>query len=203
MLTFLNNLQRGLIIFVACLSLVLGGTTGLASAHLLEQNNGISAVLHMPPDDNPQAGQITKLYLSFGNSANQFRLQNCTCQVSIKNNGRTLLTTTPQPAQNGAPLNSVASITFPAIGVYDVIVIGSAKNGEFQAFQLDYLVRVATATASRSTMTQNSGGTALMISAGSLLILGIFAYIAIQHGSRYSSLSKPTPSNNKSKKKPK
>jgi hypothetical protein len=184
---YIVSLSFGALLLVVC------GTTGLAAAHVLKQDNGISGVLHIPPEDNPQAGQPTELDVAFGSTNNTFSLADCNCQIITKSRNQVLQTVTPQPYLSGATLASRATVQFPQAGVYDVIVKGRAKDGTFNAFQLDYLVRV-TAPAG-ATSPSNNGSSVVIISAGSLVILILVAYNAIQSGQRY----KPKPDGSKPK----
>ncbi len=201
----INSIRRSVIVTVAVLSLVVSANLGVAQAHVLKEDNGISAVLHIPPDDNPKANEPTQLYLAFGDASNKFSLQNCDCQVIVKNNGQTVQTEVPQPALAGASLNSKVTITFPSVGVYDVVANGKAKDASFHAFQMNYLVRVATTATSVDNTSHKaaSASSVLLISGGSLAVLGLFAYNSIKHGGRYAakSTSKQVTSKSKSNKK--
>ncbi len=175
------------------------GTTGLAAAHVLKQDNGTSGVLHIPPEDNPQAGQPTELDIAFGNQANAFSLQDCVCKVMIKSNDQVLQTVQLEPYASGATLDSKATVRFPAAGVYDVIISGSAKDGRFHAFQLNYLVRVTGVANAPGT---NNGASVIIISAGSLIILAMIAYSAVKAGQRYQRKPAKPPINKLRRKKP-
>jgi hypothetical protein len=111
-------------------------------AHILKLDHGISAVLHIPPDDMPQAGEVTKLDIAYGDIHDSFSLQDCDCQVHIKKDEKVIQSTTPQPALPGATLNSDISVTFPDGGDYEVAVDGSARDGAFPDFELEFPVRV-------------------------------------------------------------
>lgn len=164
-------------------------TTGLASAHVLKQDNGITGILHIPPEDNPSAGQPTEMDESFGDQAGRFSLPDCDCMMSIKGGGKVLQTVPLKPYFSGATLDSVATVQFPTVGVYDVVVTGRAKDHKFPDFQLDYLVRVAL-NANGTPATANDGGDVVIISLGSLAILGLFAYTGISAGDRYKKKGK-------------
>jgi hypothetical protein len=172
---------------LAAISLLLMSTTGLASAHVLKEDNGISAVLHIPPEDTPEANTATELDLSFGDNANAFSLPDCNCKVTVKNGPQVIYQAVPKPALEGATLDSIVNVNFPVIGVYDVIVDGSAKDGKFQPFHLDYLVRVATSATGGETMktSKGAGSEVVVIGVGSLAILIMLAYNSISIGGRY------------------
>lgn len=150
-------------------------TTGQVAAHVLKQDHDISGVLHIAPDDAPVAAEPTVLDVSFGDAKNAFNLTNCDCQVMVKKDTRAVQTVTLRPSLAGSTLNSTATVQFPVIGVYDVIVRGSAKDGSFPAFQLDYPARVAT-TAGGSRASSNNVIIVVIIGLGGLAILSLFAY---------------------------
>ncbi len=159
--------------------------SGTASAHVLKTSNGVSGVLHIPPDDNPPAGQPVKLGITFASANHSFNLANCDCSAVVKNNGTAIQTMALRPALDGATVDAEATVEFPAANVYDVFVKGSAKDGSFSAFQLDYVVRVSGVPAGSQVSASRKGGDILVISAGSLAVLGLVAYTTISYGGRY------------------
>ncbi|HVX23898.1 MAG TPA: hypothetical protein VG992_00950 [Candidatus Saccharimonadales bacterium] len=160
-------------------------TPGLAAAHVLKTDNGVSAVLHIPPEDNPVAGQATELEVSFGDIHDAFSLADCHCSVTVQLAGRTLTKTTPQPALAGATLDSVAVVRFPNPAVYNVIVAGSSRDGAFPHFRLVYPVRVISKTGTNNQRRSAASEEVLIISAASLIVLGMVAVNAIRTGGRY------------------
>jgi hypothetical protein len=183
---------RRLSLSLLALPLLILALPAAATAHVLKQDNGISAVLHIPPDDNPQAGQSTELDLSFGDDANAFSLTDCHCLVTIESDSSKIIyRAVPQPALKGATLDSIAHVTFPTVGVYHLTVSGSATHGNFKPFSLDFLVRVAGAVGGTATMTSRKGDEIIIISLGSLAILGLFAYTNMRAGGRYVTEQSP------------
>jgi hypothetical protein len=159
-----------------------------ASAHVLKENNGISAVLHMPPDDDPVAGRPVELDLSFGDDSGHFSLLLCDCELQVSGNGRTIYRAAPRPAVNGANLDSFTMVTFPAAGAYDLHVSGTPRGGNFRPFKFDYVIRVTNPADASS---QGQGLAVLIISAGSLAILVLIAQNGISSGDKYKRLVKP------------
>ncbi len=196
----MNLLKRLTISLGLVLLLTTGLSGGVAKAHVLKQNNGISGVLHIPPIDEPNAGELTKLDISFGDQTSGFNLQDCDCKVSIARDGKILQTVLPEPALQGATLESVSRVTFPKVGVYDIIATGSDKAGTFPSFKLTYTVRVASGegavTTSPVKSMTNSGPTMLIVGVGSFAVLAMLAFVAIGQGGRYTT----TPEANKTKK---
>ena len=146
---------RTLGVSLSILLIVIYGTTGLALAHVLKQDNGISGELHIPPDDHPVAGQPTQMDESFGDQQG-FSLPDCDCQMAVKSQDKVIQTVALKPFFKGATLDSVTTVQFPSIGNYDVVVTGSAKDHKFPAFKLDYPVHVATAVKAKSSNSANN-----------------------------------------------
>lgn len=180
--------------FVASV-LILFNSIGLASAHVLKEGQGVSAVLHIPPEDNPVAGQPTELDISFGDKNNNFSLLDCSCQLLIVSGGKVLQKLVPSSALSGATLDSVVTAQFPHVGVYHIIISGSAKDDKFNDFKLDYSVRVASDT-NGTAMKNGNGDEALVVGSGGLIILALLAYRGIVRGGRFT---RPTQPSSKSK----
>ncbi|MDB5170988.1 MAG: hypothetical protein JWO35_682, partial [Candidatus Saccharibacteria bacterium] len=139
----MNSLKRTCASLALVLLLAVSVAGGVAQAHVSKQNNGISAELHIPPGDSPKAGEPTRIRISFEDKKGSFRLQDCDCKINLEQSGKVLQTSILEPATKGATLDSFSTITFPRVGVYDIVVTGSSKNGAFPSFKLDYQVRVA------------------------------------------------------------
>jgi hypothetical protein len=104
--------------------------------------------------------------------------------VVVKASNKTIQNVALKPAATGATLAAVATVQFPTIGVYNVFVQGNAKDGKFNNFSLDYLVRVSTSAGTPPPSTA-AGSDVLTIGAGSLVILVMVAYTSISRGKRY------------------
>ncbi|HSX02914.1 MAG TPA: hypothetical protein VLI05_06420 [Candidatus Saccharimonadia bacterium] len=115
----------------------------VASAHTLEADGAIKALLHINPDDEPTAGQKTGLWFSLTDSEHKFTAAACDCRLVIKDGDRTLMDR-PITAQE-APRTSMLEVvyTFPRPVVYDITLQSKPRQaGEFQPFSLAYDVRV-------------------------------------------------------------
>lgn len=134
-----NKEMKLLMAVVCCLAVVT--SAGVASAHVLKQSNGISAVLHVTPDDKPVTGQPTKLELAFGDTRDAFSLPDCDCRVSIAHD-ETVVFAHPKLQTTGT-LSGVATFTFTKPALYDVLIDGHSRDGAFPDFHLDYDVEVA------------------------------------------------------------
>lgn len=183
-------IKHSLLGLALVLALTTLATSSVAEAHVLKQNNGIAGVLHIPPNDDPQAGEVTTIGVSFADKKGAFSLQDCDCKVELEQNDKILQTVTPEPALAGATLDSYSKITFPRVGDYHIHASGSAKDGAFSSFDLEYEIHVASglgaATATKPVGSKsNSGATMLVVSIGSLFALAMVAFVAIGQGGRY------------------
>lgn len=155
-----------------------------ASAHVLKADAGISAVLHMPPDDNPVVGDNTRIYLAFADVKDKFALQDCDCEVHILQDGEEIAKLpTLKPALAGASTKGTTSYVFPADGAYEIEVHGRAKQGTFPEFTLAFIVRASGGSGQGDTA---KGLQALIIGSGALIIVGMLAYLNMSSGGRYT-----------------
>jgi hypothetical protein len=158
--------------------LLVAAMNPLASAHVLKVDGNIGAVMHILPDDNPKSGVPTTYQLSFSDTADKFLLANCNCNAAIKESGKTVFS---QPLTATDPLDSNNTLTFPNTDVYTLAITGTPKQpGDFQPFELDYLVRVeAGATPNKKFPPSLAVGLAMLVA---LIFLG--AYRAEQKSER-------------------
>lgn len=164
----------GLILFGA-ISILPSGV----SAHILETNGNIGAVLHIDPDDDPIAGQQAGFFFEFKDKQNKFDPKLCDCTFIISEQGKQIFSQ-DLFASNSTPSLDNASVfyTFPKRDVYQVQVAGKplAPNG-FQPFTLTYNIRVDQGTniATGSTSISNLGDfflTDLLVGIVGLLVTG-------------------------------
>ena len=140
------SFKTAFIAMCLCLSLFVASTV---SAHIVEQDGSIEAVLHIDPGDSPIVNAPAVLHFDFTASQNNIDLHNCNCTLSISNNGSSLLE--KNFADESIVIStSTASVvyTFPAKAVYTVIIKGNGLSK--QPFTLSYAVRV-----DRETSAQN------------------------------------------------
>lgn len=114
---------------------------GVVSAHQLETDGTIGAVLHVDPSDDPIATKPSAFYFEFQDRDGKFQIANCLCTVVVSENGKQL-----DSEQLAASSLTTSSFTyaFPEKGVYEVQVIGVPQPADaFQPFSLKYSIRVA------------------------------------------------------------
>lgn len=116
-------------------------------AHETEADNGISAVMHLDPQDTPVAGEVSTIYFDLKDSSNKFNLESCDCYVVISSDNqeiaRLMLT------EEAGDLKT--QFVFPFKNLYSVSLQGSPKEGsEFKTFDLNYDVQVGLDSSTRA-----------------------------------------------------
>ncbi len=180
--------------FLALL-LVLIALPASVSAHVLETNNGIGAVLHVDPADDPIAGQQTKLYFEF-NTSGGFNANNCECKLTVKQNANILteLALSAESDKRGA-----TSYVFPSRSAYELQVSGKPKNGaNFSDFKLDYTLRVDKGAGAGQSNTNNQDRTLYLVTAaigGCILFLLLRTAVITKVQDYVDSTKKPRATN--------
>jgi hypothetical protein len=173
----MQKLLHRISLSVLSLIVIVCTTTGLAAAHTLKIDNGVSGLMHTQPDDDPLAGVPTELDFAFSDSENNFRLADCNCQVAVKrSNGQTIQTVGLHTRYSNSTLNSITDVEFPTTGTYSVVVTGSANDHAFSDFQLVYPVQVSKTAASQTASSATKTRDAVLIAIGVVLICALLAY---------------------------
>jgi len=111
-----------------------------ASAHELESDTTIGAVLHIQPNDNPTVGTQTTYRLAFTDTEKKLNLKDCDCTVEIQRNGNTI---EARPLVASSALESTNTYTFNEAGEYTLVATGKPKTDDaFSEFTLSYPIRV-------------------------------------------------------------
>ena len=161
-----------------------------ASAHVLETNNGVSSVLHIPPSDAPEAGMSIPLEFDFGSDRGTFHISDYQIQLTLSQAGRTILQQPIVPAFYGSADQGLSKLTFPKIGVYDITVHARGINDGASDFSVDYSVRVATAVGGTAMKKSGSGSEVLLIGGAGLILFIMVATRQIVSGGRYKATAK-------------
>lgn len=166
-------MKRFIMLFTGLVLLFLAYTPILASAHVLETDKSIGAVLHIDPADDPVAGQQSNFYLEFQDKSGRLDLKKCACSFSMSEAGK-VLTTQPMGVSNSA--TGTAQFFFPARDIYVLSVFGTPQaGGTFQAFKLDFEIRV-----DRGTQSANSKATVAPLKESFLAGIAVMAiYLAV------------------------
>ncbi len=114
------------------------------SAHVLEADGSIGAVMHISPDDDPIVGEPATFYFEFKDKQGKFRSESCDCMFKVLKNEQEIFSEKLFQNSTATGLDSaLLSYTFPEKNVYQIKLSGSPKNdGDFQAFNLGYVLRV-------------------------------------------------------------
>lgn len=151
------------------------GFTGRAAAHVLRTDNGVSAEMHIPPDDKPVAGRPTTIQFVFSGTDFDFDVHACGCTLTVSG-GTAGLRTVPIRTFQGDSSSSRAIVTFPAAGVYGLSVRGRSEAG---TFQLDYDTRVgADPAAAQANAARAKRINVLMLGIVGAVLLAMAAYYA-------------------------
>lgn len=115
------------------------------SAHILQADGNIGAVLHIDPQDDPVAGQQSAFFFEFKDKTGKFSSWACNCTFAILQGGKELVIQPLFPASSDASADTASVFfTFPKRDVYQIRVNGTPVTpNTFQPFTLTYDVRVA------------------------------------------------------------
>lgn len=154
-----------------------------AQAHVLESDGGISAVLHIPPDDTPRAGQATAVNLAFASNDSTFNISSYRLQASLKRGDETVQTAAMR-ADRGSSRDATTDMSFPQAGAY-ILQIEGVPTAAGQSFSLEFSVRAVGSDDSSSGFGQ-TGFDFWAISLGSLVVLTLLARHQIRLRGRYN-----------------
>jgi hypothetical protein len=156
------------------------------SAHVLESDNGVSAILHIKPDDRPKANEPTVIRFLLSSSEGGFRINDYDVKLRLFQDDKQVLESDVEPAFFGANAEGDTTITFPEAGVYKLQALGTPVKDETLPFELNYTVRVAGLTEVKT----GDGSMPIVIGGFSLVMLGMVAVKGIHSGGRYRQKSK-------------
>ncbi|MGI9027827.1 MAG: hypothetical protein ACR2FM_03235 [Candidatus Saccharimonadales bacterium] len=170
-----------LAIIIASAGIISAVSAAPASAHVLESQDTIGAVLHIDPDDDPVAGESTGIYFEFKDKTNRFKVQDCNCKLVVQQDNQTIYDQSFGQVAGG-------EFTFPERGVYVVKAIGSPKTASaFDAFELSYDVRVQRGIG-QPDATSSTGKTKNIV----LLVGGVVLVSSLLLAVRYKIMKKVT-----------
>lgn len=114
-----------------------------ASAHDLQIDGNIAAIMHIDPVDDPIANQLSSIFFEFKDTQNQFQPDKCLCKFSLTRDGQEVYS--QDLFSNGNySLSPVVNYTFKDPGSYEMQVSGQPTTPNlFQSFNLQYDVDVS------------------------------------------------------------
>lgn len=173
-----------IVLFMVAVATLLLGSSAPVSAHVQNADNGVSAVMHILPDDSPVAAKLTQIQFTFGGSTEDFSTAACACTLEVRR-GSGETTTSQLTPVTGTGTTANTSVTFPREGVYDLTV----KSLTGRPFAITFVVRVDPAGGARNVA---GGIDVVFISVASLAIIAVLAYYTIAGGERYTAGIKKT-----------
>ncbi len=178
----MNRLMWRLAIGLLLFPVLLAWSNGHAVAHELAQDNGVSVVLHVEPNDSPVAAKPTKLTFELSNITGGFALKDYVATVKLIVNNQTVRRYAIEPTP-GAPSVGNATVTFPASAVYEVVLTGVPSAAGVPKFIIKYPLRVTGPTA--ASQRASASLQAILISVASLGLLALIATSNIRAGQKY------------------
>lgn len=148
----------------------------VVSAHVLEFDNGIGAVLHIEPQDEPIAGQDAGFLFEFQDKNGNFDARACACRLTIMDTQNDQLAdmALSASARNAASANFV----FPKRGTYTLRLSGSSTNqNAFSSFELSYTVRVDKGNGDAGVGSGTGSRAIFVLAAG---VIGLLAFLLIR-----------------------
>jgi hypothetical protein len=127
-------------------------------AHVATEDNGISALMHIEPNDNPVNGESATYVFTFSDEYSDFDLHDCDCRVLIDGEDVSALNVE-------SPLSGTVVHTIRSAGTHRLELIGKNKdaNSSFKPFMLDYHVRVSAEPIDTSFSPYLAAGMAIMV----------------------------------------
>ena len=154
-------------------------------AHTVKISADVGATIHIEPNDNPHAGEVTQAWFALTRKGGKvIPLKDCNCQLAIYAEPHAV----GEPALLEPPLKPIqaeryqgipgAEVTFPKPGAYQLQLSGKpVTQGSFKPFELKFVVTVTTGKnidtlQSRPSVNENQQGTTIGL-AQPLIWLGI------------------------------
>lgn len=178
----LNNMQKSILLLSMLVTLFIT-TQKQTVAHVLEKEQTVGAVLHVSPNDDPVVGEVTDFFFEFKDTEGKFNPTLCICTVVIYENDKEILkqdlfqsSTTPTLEE------AIFSYVFPKKGLYTIKVLGESTDSSFEAFTLEYDIRVDREKSSIAETTDDTSVSWIkqhIVHIVGGILLGIFVIIVI------------------------
>ncbi len=153
------------------------------SAHILDSDGAIGAVLHIDPEDDPIVGQPASFFFEIKDKNGKFKPEDCNCLFLIEEDGKQIFSQSLFQNSNN-PSMATASVfyTFAKRDVYKVSVVGDPiRSGDFQPFKLEYDLRVSRESANKPTSSETtnwfSAHMVQLVGGGIVVLFLVFAII--------------------------
>ena len=166
------------------MNLVILGLPEIVSAHELNEDQGISAAMHIIPDDNPVADRQTQIKFEFKNENPGFDLATCSCQIAVKGSTGSTVISLITHLQN-SKTSGQATVKFMTPGATNIAVSGYGSAEHVSKFHLNYDIGVRPVATTAAPIHHAETYGVISISAASLLLLAIIAAYLVRNGKRY------------------
>ena len=128
---------------IITLFILLIATPTIVSAHTLESNSDMGAVMHLDPSDDPVAGETSHIFFDIHDKHNKFSLNDCSCLVVVERDGVTI-DSQKLNFERGSDTQGSAILIFPQIGAYHVELQGKPlASANFTPFEIGYDIQVS------------------------------------------------------------
>lgn len=184
----MNRVKKTSTSLLLVILVAFGVGTQNVSAHVLESGSGVSAILHIKPDDYPIAGKPVPVNFLFSNDAGGFSLNDYKVQLRLVKNDSVRLTSPIEPLFFGSATEGETVITFPEAVSYELLAVGTPIDKESPSFTLKYTVKVADTAANAAK--KGDGSMTAFLSGFSVIALGAVATKTIRSGGKYSRTAK-------------
>lgn len=178
----MKHVKDSLLFFVMTILIVASVFSSRASAHVLQSDHGVTAILHIKPDDNPIAGKSVPVNFLFSNNIGGFSLNNYKVQLRLLQNDTLKFSSAVPPLFFGSATEGETMATFPDAGVYKLLAVGTPLNQNVPPFTLSFTVRVADDPAA---LKKQNGSTTAILSGFGVVALGMLAAKGIKSGGKY------------------
>ncbi len=113
-------------------------------AHMSQEEDEITIVMHAEPDDRPLANQETTLHFQIDDPSKEFKVSNCSCIVTVFRNGKKIMSKPATEVRDQKSLYSASTkIVFDQEGSYEVRLDGSPiTTGEFHPLSAKFNLEV-------------------------------------------------------------
>ena len=167
------------------MGLVVLGLPGTTSAHELNEDQGISAVMHIIPDDNPVTDRETQINFEFKNENPGFDLATCSCQIAVKGSTGTSVVSPITHVQN-SKTSGLAIAKFMTPGATNIAVSGYGSADHVSKFHLNYEISVRPIATTVAPINHAETYGVIGISTASILLLTLIAAYLTGNGTRYN-----------------
>lgn len=125
-------MKKFLVVIIVAFYLINFRAVNEIHAHEIESDDSVIATFHIEPNDNPIAGNVSEIKISFFDRVSEFDATKCDCDIAISSNGIEIFRKPVGEIQGVNLTNN--SIVFPYIfqekGSYTLALSGKINQGD-------------------------------------------------------------------------